>query len=255
MRLFRWLFIVGLTMAAVTSAIGVLASWLMPDFEDRLSVEADRKTIRQYVVQPGDTLSSIAAEHGKTVNYLVRRNELESAELIVVGQTLQLEGAAHPRPQRTVPIAQPRTATQATQALMDCVRRNGASTDTCQEEREAWSKLTLEEDEARVHSRQTEDRRRKEQAKRLSRAQSPRSKGPSQAEIDRRVKQYQRFMACSSRVSVLTPPSQQKACFDIGKDVYDWFLWNKREGYGHVQARMKALGWWRGLGPRYRPLG
>lgn len=150
--------------------------------------EPDATTITQsrsptppesHTVARGDTLSSIAAEYGKTVDYLARRNNLDSADAIFVGQRLHLEGTAPLRPRRANPVSsapaseptaepEPGTASQAAQVFMDCIRRNGASEDTCQEERETWSKLTLEEDDARDRTRQEEERRRNEQAKRLS---------------------------------------------------------------------------------------
>jgi LysM repeat protein len=43
-----------------------------------------------YVVQPGDTLTRIAAKFGVTVNQLVRINNIQDPNLIRVGQVLQI---------------------------------------------------------------------------------------------------------------------------------------------------------------------
>jgi N-acetylmuramoyl-L-alanine amidase len=43
-----------------------------------------------YIVRPGDTLSEIAVRHGTTVQALVKANNLQNANLIRVGQLLQI---------------------------------------------------------------------------------------------------------------------------------------------------------------------
>lgn len=48
-----------------------------------------------YVVQPGDTLTSIAAEFGLTVAYLVARNNICDPNIIFDGQVLKLRGPIH----------------------------------------------------------------------------------------------------------------------------------------------------------------
>lgn len=47
-------------------------------------------TQRTYIVQRGDTLSGIALRFGTTVENLVRLNNIQNANLIFVGQTLQI---------------------------------------------------------------------------------------------------------------------------------------------------------------------
>jgi LysM repeat protein len=47
---------------------------------------------KTYVVQPGDTLYSIAVRHNTTVQALVVANNLSNANLIYVGQTLKVPG-------------------------------------------------------------------------------------------------------------------------------------------------------------------
>jgi len=51
-----------------------------------------------YTVQPGDNLSSIAAQFGTTWQILQRLNDLANPNLIVVGQVLQLPNGAGPGP-------------------------------------------------------------------------------------------------------------------------------------------------------------
>ena len=46
----------------------------------------------QYVVQAGDTLSSIAQKFGTTVEAIVRANNLADPNLIFVGQVLTIPG-------------------------------------------------------------------------------------------------------------------------------------------------------------------
>ena len=49
-----------------------------------------------YEVQPGDTLSAIAARAGTDVATLVARNGLDSSDRIVPGQVLRLDGTVTP---------------------------------------------------------------------------------------------------------------------------------------------------------------
>ncbi len=68
-----------------------------------LSVPAASANDRVVVVQPGQTLSQIAAEHGTTVARLVRLNRIADPDRIYVGQRLVLRPAARtverkPRP-------------------------------------------------------------------------------------------------------------------------------------------------------------
>lgn len=59
-----------------------------------------------YVVQPGDTLSGIAAEYGVRLETLLELNQITDANLISVGQTLELP-------------AEPNTTSPATQIIPD----------------------------------------------------------------------------------------------------------------------------------------
>jgi LysM repeat protein len=58
-----------------------------------------------YVVKPGDTLSEIAQANGADWHELAKVNNLKNPDLILIGQTLTLDGAksdAAPAPKRTV---------------------------------------------------------------------------------------------------------------------------------------------------------
>ncbi|MBX7100696.1 MAG: LysM peptidoglycan-binding domain-containing protein [Myxococcaceae bacterium] len=50
--------------------------------------------LQQYTVQPGDTLSAIAAANGTTVDALVQANGIQNRDLIFPGQQLQIPGEA-----------------------------------------------------------------------------------------------------------------------------------------------------------------
>jgi LysM repeat protein len=51
-----------------------------------------------YTVRPGDTLAEIAARHKTTVPALAKANDLDSPNLVVIGDTLRLPGTASPGP-------------------------------------------------------------------------------------------------------------------------------------------------------------
>lgn len=49
--------------------------------------------VQTYVVVPGDTLATIAARYGTSVVAIAERNEIDDADMIHVGQVLELEAA------------------------------------------------------------------------------------------------------------------------------------------------------------------
>ena len=69
-----------------------------------LSIPAASANDRVVVVQPGQPLSQIAAEHGTTVARLVRLNDLADPNRIYVGQRLQLRPPARTVERRARPI-------------------------------------------------------------------------------------------------------------------------------------------------------
>lgn len=61
--------------------------------------------MQQYVVQAGDTLSSIAQKFGTTVEAIVRANNITNPNLIFVGQVLMIPAGVVPSPVPPVPPA------------------------------------------------------------------------------------------------------------------------------------------------------
>lgn len=60
-----------------------------------------------YVVEPGDTLSAIAARFGTSVDAIVQANDIADAHWIYVGQQLQIPGAVGTPPAPAAPVAAP----------------------------------------------------------------------------------------------------------------------------------------------------
>ena len=74
-------------------------------------------------------------------------------------------------------------------------------------------------------------------------------KAPSDAEL-RTI-----FMDCTARVTVFTRPVDQKRCYDIGAYLHGRHIREERFGAAtSLSNRMKALGWWGWVGPKYRPV-
>ena len=76
----------------------------------RVSVSSAPASAGAYVVQPGDTLSAIAANAGTSVSELATANGIDPNALLLAGSTLQLAGS----PATASPASQPASA--ATQA-------------------------------------------------------------------------------------------------------------------------------------------
>jgi rare lipoprotein A len=67
------------------------STYAEPDYAAQSAPEAQYSSSGQggtYVVQAGDTLSSVAAELGTTVEYLAAKNGIEDPNLLYAGQTL-----------------------------------------------------------------------------------------------------------------------------------------------------------------------
>jgi beta-lactamase class A len=60
------------------------------------SFASARESAATYLIQPGDTLSSIAATNGVPLDRLIGLNAIKNPDLIIAGQTLSLAGAAAP---------------------------------------------------------------------------------------------------------------------------------------------------------------
>jgi LysM repeat protein len=50
------------------------------------------RELRQYTVQPGDTLFAIAQDHGVSLEDLAKANNISDVDLIIVGQVLIIPG-------------------------------------------------------------------------------------------------------------------------------------------------------------------
>ncbi|MCY3970640.1 MAG: LysM peptidoglycan-binding domain-containing protein [Acidobacteria bacterium] len=100
--------------------IGLMASIVLVTVASRLAPsEGDspgresRETNRSassYTVQPGDTLSSIAARHRTTVAALATANGIADADQIEVGQQLRVDGKARPASAKPKPRLRTRPA-------------------------------------------------------------------------------------------------------------------------------------------------
>jgi beta-lactamase class A len=60
------------------------------------SFASARESAATYLIQPGDTLSSIAATSGVSLDRLIGFNGIKNPDLIIAGQTLSLTGAVAP---------------------------------------------------------------------------------------------------------------------------------------------------------------
>lgn len=63
------------------------------------------------------------------------------------------------------------------------------------------------------------------------------------------------FMDCSAVVSAFMRPVIQKRCYDMGAYLHARYLQQERWGDATmISNRMKSVGWWGWLGPKYRPV-
>lgn len=87
----------GTTAYAIAQANG-LSNWNLIYAGQRLTIPSGGSSGAAsggaYTVQPGDTLSAIAARYGTTVSAIVQRNGLASANYIYPGQRLIVDGAS-----------------------------------------------------------------------------------------------------------------------------------------------------------------
>jgi N-acetylmuramoyl-L-alanine amidase len=80
-----------------------------------------------YVIQPGDTLSSIAARNGTTVRQLVAANGISDPHRIIAGQRLSLSAAASRSSAPAGGAAQGSHTVRAGESLSVIARRHGVS--------------------------------------------------------------------------------------------------------------------------------
>lgn len=77
----------------------------------------------RYIVLPGDTLSEIAIRFDTTSRHLAEINGLSSADYIVAGQVLKLDGVRPPERRRPTPSVTPPATPRATDPDIYVVRR------------------------------------------------------------------------------------------------------------------------------------
>lgn len=101
MRLLGWLTLIGLIGLA---AFAVMVGLLRPI---GAALATESSGARQYVVQPGDTLSGIADRHRTTVAALAAVNGIKNADQIEVGQRLSVDGKVRPASRPAAPTRRP----------------------------------------------------------------------------------------------------------------------------------------------------
>jgi beta-lactamase class A len=92
------------------------------------SFASARESAATYLIQPGDTLSSIAATNGVPLDRLVGLNNIKNPDLIIAGQTLSLIGAAAP-PQPDAASGPGKYTVRSGDTLWDISVATGASFD------------------------------------------------------------------------------------------------------------------------------
>ncbi|HEX8968037.1 MAG TPA: LysM peptidoglycan-binding domain-containing protein, partial [Chloroflexota bacterium] len=88
------------------------------------SFASAREAASTYLIQPGDTLSAIAATSGVAIDRLVSLNAIQDPNLIIAGQTLSLVGSAA-APQTD----DPRYTVKTGDTLWDIARATGVGVD------------------------------------------------------------------------------------------------------------------------------
>jgi LysM repeat protein len=78
-----------------------------------------RPATRRYVVQPGDTLTGVAAHDGVTVSYLAALNHLGTSALLIAGATLTVPGTEPTRGGPPYPTLQRVTVSQVEQVAAE----------------------------------------------------------------------------------------------------------------------------------------
>lgn len=82
-----------------------------------------------------------------------------------------------------------------------------------------------------------------------------RSPEPEPLDVPSDAEPHTIFMDCSAVVSVLMRPVIQKRCYDTGAYLHARYL--QQESWGDattISNRLKAVGWWGWIGPKYRPV-
>ena len=88
------------------------------------SFASAREAAASYLIQPGDTLSAIAASTGVSVDRLASLNDIKDPDVIIAGQTLSLNGAAPPAAE---PAGGPRYTVRSGDTLWAISQSTGAA--------------------------------------------------------------------------------------------------------------------------------
>lgn len=82
-----------------------------------------------------------------------------------------------------------------------------------------------------------------------------RSPEPEPLDVPTDAELHTLFMDCSAVVSALMRPVIQKRCYDMGAYLHARYLQQERWGDATtISNRMKAVGWWGWIAPKYRPV-
>ena len=82
-----------------------------------------------------------------------------------------------------------------------------------------------------------------------------RSPEPEPLDVPNDAELHALFMDCSALVSALMRPVAQNRCYDIGAYLHGRYIQEERWGDAtRISDRMKTVGWWGWVGPRYRPV-
>jgi beta-lactamase class A len=110
----------------VGAAIAIAAAVLSAQ-----SLASAREAVAMYLVQPGDTLTAIAATTGIQLDRLVGLNGIKNPDFILAGQTLSLDGKAPTTPRTTQapvdPAADPRYTVKTGDTLWEISLATGVS--------------------------------------------------------------------------------------------------------------------------------
>jgi beta-lactamase class A len=106
------------------AAIGIIVAILSAQ-----SFASARETAATYLVQPGDTLSTIATNTGVSLEKLVNWNSIKDPNRIVAGQTLSLNGTSADTTPAGAPAGPGQYTVKAGDTLWDIAQANDVSVD------------------------------------------------------------------------------------------------------------------------------
>ncbi len=93
------------------------------------SLASAREAAASYLIQPGDTLLTIAGQTGVTMDRLISINAIKNPDVIIAGQTLQLQGGAAPTDLVAAAASSAKYTVKAGDTLWDIANANGIAVD------------------------------------------------------------------------------------------------------------------------------